>query len=140
MELTVTSSNIRRWIMGANIYGIHTSDKHSLRVYKWFHSILLDDGKTFPTQQVSLESNHTKKQVFTDFIMRLLYFWSGSNRLSTTHHYKIGITMSGYPKSQASTLYLPRDAVSKEDLYTKLIVATFNITEGKSLYGGYFKA
>jgi hypothetical protein len=132
---------IKRWICGDNVVADATIGMPHRKVYTWFMDILLDDGATFPIEEVSVSPssrNMTKRDLFHDFILRLIHFWSGSTRLSRKTTYRIGITPHGFPKSNATKkeLLLPKDVRSKDELYRKLVIATFNITEGRGLYGG----
>lgn len=129
--------NIQKWIKGTNVVAFQTQKPHELQIHRWFMEILLDKGASFPLKEVS-HPQADKRALFQDFIERLLFFWSGSTTLSTTKIYRIDFTPKGFPKRDVTrnTLLLPRDVTSKNELYSKLIVATFNITEGRGLYGG----
>lgn len=138
----INEENLQKWVQKGNILATITSSKHQLQIYQWFMHILLDKGRTFPMRDVSLVSGTSKTDIFKDFTMRLLFFWSGSNTLSFTNQYTISFTEGGFPKTDQihRTLYLPQDVRSKKELYSKLIVSTFNIAEGKGYYGGHLLA
>ena len=137
MKLDINPKNVETWIKGANITALQTNKQHELQVHRWFLSILLDKGKTFPIHDVNAHGV-TKSELFQDFIERLIFFWSGRKSLSTQDMYCIDFTPKGYPKRvfNKNTILLPRNVANKHELYSKLIVATFNVTEGRGLYGG----
>lgn len=136
--MRVTARNIKRWIERANIDS-RCINKKQLQVYKWFYEILLDEGASFPFGEVTGDRSSHSSSYFLDFVMRLMFFWSGSNQLSLSMQYVVDFTPQGFPKKGATgVLFLPQDVRSKHDLYRKLIVATFNVTEGKQLYGGFY--
>lgn len=137
MHLDINPSKIAVWVRGSNIVAYQSQKPHELQVHRWFLSIILDRGRTFPIQDVSVQ-DCPKTKLFQDFLERLVFFWSGKRYLSTTDMYSIDFTPKGFPKSHIgkNTILLPRDVTSRSDLYRKLIVATFNVTEGRGLYGG----
>ena len=135
--MRVTIPNIHRWLQRANIEARVVKDAKQLQVYKWFYEILMDQGTSFPFNEVHVQKT-PNDTLFIDFVMRLMFFWSGSNQLSLSTRYFFDFTPHGFPKNAGNVLFLPQDVRSKHDLYKKLIVATFNITEGKQLYGGFY--
>lgn len=136
MPFDINPRNMEAWVKGTNIIAFQTQKQHELQIHRWFLSILLDRGKTFPVRDVSV--NVSRYLLYQDFLERLIYFWSGKKYLSTKDTYCIDFTSKGFPKhvNQRNTILLPRDVMNKNELYSKLVVATFNITEGRGLYGG----
>lgn len=109
------------------------------RIFEWFLCILADkQGKLFPVNEVHItDRTITRAELAADFQMRLTFFWSNDTVFHKDQMYRIGFTPHGFPKSDpnTNTLLLPLDVNSKKELYSKLVVATFNIS-GKELYGG----
>ena len=102
-----------------------TRKMHIMRI---FYEILTDNGRTFPREDVSCPSARiSSRQLFDDFKTRLTK-WRGKRQ--------IGFTKDGYPKITKDRLLLPLDVTDKKELYSKLIVATFNTSSFKGLYGG----
>lgn len=129
-----------KWITGNNVVVCDNNpSKHEHDVYQWFLDIVLDEGKTFPVAAVNI-FHVSPKKLHGDFMMRLIHMWSGSSRVHDDTLYKLDFAPSGFPKTclKDTTLYLPRNVKNKNELYTKLIVATFNDTEGKGYYGGSY--
>jgi hypothetical protein len=101
----------------------------SHRVLRYFGDILTDYGATFPKSDVSCSASISRRALFDDFKGRLLAWWGGRD---------IGFTPDGYPKVVGKKLMLPLNVHSKKELYSKLIVATFNIhgQQRPCVYGG----
>lgn len=101
------------------------------RILKVFAGILTDNGRSFPTDAVSPAKGVLRQALYSEFKAKLMRYWSGT---------RVEFIASGFPKRSAdgTILYLPADVRGKKDLYSKLIVATFNVeTDAKHpLYGG----
>lgn len=100
----------------------------SQKILSMFISILCDGGRTFPVKTVS-SANHDRSRLYREFKAKLQLFWHGS---------RVDFTSSGYPRTSndGMTLILPTDVKTRQDLYKRLIVATFNMETGNQIYGG----
>jgi hypothetical protein len=99
------------------------------QILQFFASILCDAGRTFPCKLVSGPNGSCddKATLYGEFKTKLLLFWTGGD---------IGFVDAGYPYCVRTTLMLPLDVKTRNDLYKRLIVATFNVETGNKIYGG----
>ena len=109
-----------------------------------FLEILSDQGNTFPFEEIGMNppaptAQEERKAIFIDFIVRLLYFWSGLKAVDNRRMYQVIIRYStGLPTSSTcfTQLKLSSIVATKDKLYRDLVKAVYNVERGVGLYGG----
>jgi hypothetical protein len=111
------------------------------RVLNWFMEILRDRGATLPLEELNQPediSAEVRVKLYEDFLGKLMFFWSSLRKLDTTRGYQVMFIDNPLPKSSTCfyQIKLPRNVRSKDELYRKLVTATFNVEAGVGLMGG----
>jgi hypothetical protein len=106
-----------------------------------FEWILKDNGESFPYVELDIKRPSTseeRKEIFLDFVTKLLAFWSGLRTIHPSATYQVTAIDNQFPKSSTCfyQLKLPIAVPSREELYRRLVVAVYNIEQGVGLAGG----
>lgn len=137
----IDEDSLRAWV-ALNLMKCTTNNK----ALKWMHEIMLDMGQKFPFSEINKDPKgltpNERKETFLQFIRRLMHFWTGVRRFDATKEHQIVIlNTGGLPKSSTCfyQLKLPNNLASRQDLYTRLVKAVYNVEDIVGLYGGKCK-
>jgi hypothetical protein len=100
---------------------VNDNDTEKTREFKGYFMNILDGTAPFP-QAVANESAHLP-QTRDEFLMRLLFFWSGNSNYVSTLRYTITATNSRHITAHTCWPYLeiPNRIQSREELYAELL-------------------
>jgi len=100
---------------------VNDNDTEKTREFKGYFMNILDGTASFP-QAIANESAHLP-QTREDFLMRLLFFWSGNSNYISTLRYTITATNSRHITAHTCWPYLeiPNRIQSREELYAELL-------------------
>jgi hypothetical protein len=134
--------------------GLESSKQNYKIVFDNIVSILTDRGVTFPYDIVPYEKENlepptddaSRLAIFYNFIEKLLQFWSGYRHYSDTFHYAVSIKETQDPEKfpESHTCYSQIDIPityfnDREKLFTKLVIASYNVESFLGNYGGKSK-
>jgi len=114
------------------------------------YNILTDyNAEKFPFSEIGKDkkelSKKQQKEVYYEFIGKLIYFWTSLKKIKTDKNYQVVLSNMYLP--QASTCFyqlkIPKRykiigerTNSEKELYRRLVVAVYGVEEGVGLLGG----
>jgi hypothetical protein len=119
--------------------------KHQEQIKEWFIKLLNTNGTDFPYEKIGIDKPTTeeKQKVFalSDFLPKLMYFWTSSYNINLFDSYIVNIYQSDIVNKLPSahtcvkTIDIPSSYTSYNELFEKLATAVYN-TQGFAFAGG----